>query len=293
MSALTTENLNLLQVESISLSIGSALFGVYVIIAVLSLLSLFSQGKAFTSGRRFLFVVITAMLFCDTVNAAVSTYSVAHDIHSLEGPFHPEGTRILTLTAAILSKINFFLSDLIIVWRAWSIFQERTITFQIVLISCIFLSFGAVVTDTVLVVEASSNLKEPFELNYAVVRLVLPLTLLFTNIVATSLIASRAWMFHQAVKQADQSRRVKNVTQILRLLVESGCLYCLLWIVVVIDIAENFSTEVTYMLTSIIPHLTCIYPCLMVLIILIGNQRYDNVDSTIWSTSPYILSNSV
>ncbi|KAJ3793589.1 hypothetical protein GGU11DRAFT_880372 [Lentinula aff. detonsa] len=304
-SALSAENISLLEVESISLSVGSILFGIYVVIAALSLHTLVMQDSDFTQGRRFLCAVITLMLLFDTMNTASSVYSVAHDIRTLEESFHPQATRILILSAAILSKINYFLSDLVIVWRTWSIYEEKTILFHIVMSSCIFLSFGAVIADIVLAIESSDNLKEMFKLDYATVRLILPLSLLLTNVVATSFIALRTWIFHKSVKytSAAESGRIKNVMQVLFLLVESGCLYCILWIVVILDITAGFSVGVQYLLTSIIPHLTydkhceaeflsmqCIYPCLMVLIIAIRKRRYDNMNSTTWSTSPYTLS---
>ncbi|KAJ3785850.1 hypothetical protein GGU10DRAFT_332810 [Lentinula aff. detonsa] len=215
-SALSAENISLLEVESISLSVGSILF--------------------------------------------------AHDIRTLEESFHPQATRILILSAAILSKINYFLSDLVIVWRTWSIYEEKTILFHIVMSSSVtnplMKSTGAVIADIVLAIESSDNLKEMFKLDYATVRLILPLSLLLTNVVATSFIALRTWIFHKSVKytSAAESGRIKNVMQVLFLLVESGCLYCILWsyfqIVVILDITAGFSVGVQYLLTSIIPHLT-------------------------------------
>ncbi|KAJ3738928.1 hypothetical protein DFH05DRAFT_723991 [Lentinula detonsa] len=192
-SALSAENISLLEVESISLSVGSILFGIYVVVAALSLHTLVMQDSDFTQGRRFLCAVITLMLLFDTMNTASSVYSVAHDIRTLEESFHPQATRILILSAAILSKINYFLSDLVIVWRTWSIYEEKTILFHIVMSSCIFLSFGAVIADIILAIESSDNLKEVFKLDYATVRLILPLSLLLTNVVATSFIALRTW----------------------------------------------------------------------------------------------------
>ncbi|KAJ3994834.1 hypothetical protein F5050DRAFT_412137 [Lentinula boryana] len=168
-SALSAKNISLLEVESISLSVGSILFGIYVVIAALSLHTLVMQDSDLTQGRRFLCAVITLMLLFDTMNTASSVYFVAHDIRTLEESFHPQATGILILSAAILSKINYFLSDLVIVWRTWSIHEEKTIVFHIVMSSCIFLSFGAVIADTVLTLEASDNLKEVFKLDYATI----------------------------------------------------------------------------------------------------------------------------
>ncbi|KAE9404703.1 hypothetical protein BT96DRAFT_403583 [Gymnopus androsaceus JB14] len=172
------------------------------------------------------------MLIFDTVNVAMSTYFIAYDIRALGGSFHPEVTQVLTLVDAIVSKVNFFLSDLVIVWRAWSILQHRTVSHRIILIFCVCLSFGAVLADIIFIYASSFNLEKAFTLDYETSRIFLPLALLLTNIIATIFISFRAWKFHQGLvgTAAEDSRRIHHLTQVLLLMIESGCLYSLLWV---------------------------------------------------------------
>jgi polysaccharide pyruvyl transferase WcaK-like protein len=109
MSALTQSNLDLVATESIASSIGSVLHGLYIGAAAFSLYLLASGGKessSFSSGRRFLFAVITIMLLFDMMNTASSIYLVVHDIHSFGGSFHPKATRALEAADATLSMLN-------------------------------------------------------------------------------------------------------------------------------------------------------------------------------------------
>lgn len=333
MSDVNAQNLYLLEVESISSSVGSTLYGELIsywirasqrwevvvrylscdcgtclVLPCVKFLPLFfegvpsdlllrSQEKDFSFGRRFLFVVIITMLMFDTLNIAISTYFVAHDIRSLGGFFQPDTSRILTLVDAILSKINvsphwlfvsstvwiriyyqqFFLSDLVIIWRAWSIFERRTLFIKIILFFCVFVSLGkwqfllaldwvdnwqlwstgAVIADMILTLASSLELHRQFTLQYTTSRITLPLALLFSNVVATSFIANRAWWahitrlfyscigisllnrcqsfdrtFHRALDHvaAAETSRVHHLTQVLFLMAESGCLYSLLWV---------------------------------------------------------------
>ncbi|KAE9390931.1 hypothetical protein BT96DRAFT_925621 [Gymnopus androsaceus JB14] len=266
MSAVNAQNLYLLEVESISSSLGSVLYGIYFVTAVLALFSLASQGKDFSSGRRFL---------------------IAHDIRSLGGLFQPKATQILILADAIFSKLNFFLSDLVIVWRAWSI-CDRTPSTHIIFLFCVCLSFGVVIADIILALESSLDLKMKFTLEYETSRIVLPLGLLLVNVIATSFIAFRAWKFHRALKYSapEESGKIRHLTQVLLVMVESGCLYSVLWILVLLDILLKFSMEAAYLITTIIPHITGLYPCLIVLLVIFKKSRYEAINRTAWSTSP-------
>jgi hypothetical protein len=129
-----------------------------------------------------------------------------------------------------------------------------------------------------------------FSPTYSLARILLPIALWLTNMVATSFIAWKTWRFYQAVKYtpAENSTRIKHFTQTLLLMAETGFLYSFLWIVVLLDITGKFSLEVNYFLLNIIPHITGLYPCLLVLLIIFKKRSYDGVDSTVCSTGPYI-----
>ncbi|KAF9070943.1 hypothetical protein BDP27DRAFT_1322921 [Rhodocollybia butyracea] len=288
MSALTPYFIYLVEVESIASSIGSVLYGIYAVIAVLSLYSLASLGKELTFGRRFLFVVISIMLLFDTINTASGIYFVAHDIRTFGGTFHAEATRVLTLADSAFVKINYFLSDLVIVWRAWSIFEPKSSSIRLGLIFCVCVSLGAVFADIAIEIQSTQNLSSKFMMGLMLTRLILPCALWVTNTVATFLIALQTWKFHKLSKFENENRSIKLLTRVLLLMTESGFLYSLIWIVVIIDITGKLTYEAQYLLTNIIPHITGLYPCLMVLLVNFQKRRYDDMHLTTWSTSPHV-----
>ncbi|KAF5361377.1 hypothetical protein D9757_011353 [Collybiopsis confluens] len=219
-----------------------------------------SQTKGgFTNGRRFLVIVIITMFIFDTMNSIVSVYLVAEDIRTSFGAIpYPRATVALILVDLVMSKLNFFLSDLVIIWRAWSVYEPRPHSVRILLILCVFISFGSVFVDIVLAFKTTlSGLEKT--LSYATAKIILPLGLFLTNVIATSLIALKTWRFRNALKEAgaDGQGSVRHLVQVLMRLVESGCIYSLLWVVVLLDITQGFSPGVRYMFTNIIPHLAC------------------------------------
>ncbi|KAF9070790.1 hypothetical protein BDP27DRAFT_1446682 [Rhodocollybia butyracea] len=286
----TPSNIYFVEVESIASSVGGVLYGMYSVMAVLALASLVFQRSKASRGTIFLIAVITTMLLFETLNTIASTFLMASDIRSFSASSYPKATTAVIIVDLVVSKLNFFLNDLVIVWRAWSIVEPRPRWVQAVLVFCVFLSFGAVLVDIILATD--STLAGP-NLNYTTARVVMPLSLLVTNIVATAIIGLRTWNFCTALKYIgeDAGGRVRHLTEVLMLLVETGCIYSLILILVVLDITlDAFSTEARYMLTSIIPHVTCIYPCLMVLIIMFKKRSYDakyqEHPTAVWSISP-------
>ncbi|KIK53913.1 hypothetical protein GYMLUDRAFT_922416 [Collybiopsis luxurians FD-317 M1] len=148
--------------------------------------------------------------------------------------------------------------------------------------------------DTVITFESELQ-KIAATVSYTGARIIMPVGLFSTNVIATSLIAIKTWEFFGLLKQAETEERgrIKHLTEVLLLLVESGCLYCLVWVIVLLDVTTGFSPGAKYMLTTIVPHLSGIYPCLIVLLICFKKRSYDTIGTpsgTAWSTNPYISS---
>ncbi|KIK57891.1 hypothetical protein GYMLUDRAFT_45713 [Collybiopsis luxurians FD-317 M1] len=295
MSVLSFENLTILEYESIASSVGSALHGLYIGVAALSLWLLLSGGNNSSIGNRFLLIVIFIMLFFDMINTASSIYFIAHDIRTFGGHINPILTRIVILVDMVVVKLNYFLSDLVIVWRAWSIFDRKPIYVQLLLAACLCASLGAAVADMTISVELTMNLRTKFTLVYPKSRAILPSVLLLTNTVATALIAFRTWKFYRTLKYTgfQDTSSIKCAIHMLLFMVESGFLYSVLWIIVILDMMVQLSPEVSYFLSLIIPHLTGIYPCLMVILIVFEKQKYDSMTGTAWSTSPDMSTSTV
>ncbi|KAK7447466.1 hypothetical protein VKT23_014176, partial [Stygiomarasmius scandens] len=108
--------------------------------------------------------------------------------------------------------------------------------------------------------------------------LLLTLPLFITNFTATSLIGYRAWCHRKAVASNLSSSRnsMTRVQKILLLLVESGLVYCTLWIAyTVISISGNPLTISFQVYTIVMPLISALYPVLIILLSALEKSRDD------------------
>ncbi|THU77532.1 hypothetical protein K435DRAFT_786661 [Dendrothele bispora CBS 962.96] len=95
------------------------------------------------------------------------------------------------------------------------------------------------------------------------------LPLVVTNVVATLLIAYKAWIHYRQIVLNLESigSTPSKVHKILLLLVESGAIYCVIMIAyMVITALPNLDLEVYEMAVTVIPSIAGIYPVLIILI---------------------------
>ncbi|KIK59056.1 hypothetical protein GYMLUDRAFT_44799 [Collybiopsis luxurians FD-317 M1] len=184
------------------------------------------------------------------------------------------------LVEALFARINYFLSDFIVVWRAWSLSESLPrFKSRYVLSLCLFASFVMLVVDGAftLVALSKQNLQDqslalssigttPIQ-RLGMLRIALPLVLFVTNTVATGYIGVTCWMFRRAISSSvEKPKEIINIGQTLLFMFESGFLYSMIWIVIIFDIAVSFPAKVTIALDLIIPQITAIYPALIILL---------------------------
>ncbi|THU86289.1 hypothetical protein K435DRAFT_782939 [Dendrothele bispora CBS 962.96] len=95
------------------------------------------------------------------------------------------------------------------------------------------------------------------------------LPLVVTNVVATLLIAYKAWIHYRQIvlNLKSTGSTPSKVHKILLLLVESGAIYCVIMIAyMVITALPNIDLEVYEMASTVIPSIAGIYPVLIILI---------------------------
>ncbi|KAE9402945.1 hypothetical protein BT96DRAFT_990777 [Gymnopus androsaceus JB14] len=98
-------------------------------------------------------------------------------------------------------------------------------------------------------------------------RIVLPLVLFLTNIVATGFIGITFWDVHRATRnQFDHSRHIANIKQLILFMFESGLVYSSIWIVIIVSILRPFPGEVNTAIDLVIPQITAIYPALVIML---------------------------
>jgi len=102
--------------------------------------------------------------------------------------------------------------------------------------------------------------------------------MLGTNILSTSFIAWKAWEYRRTVgahlTKASPSERVEKV---FALLIESGFVYCLLWMFYLLSAYSVFPGAGTYIVNMIMLFVASMYPAVIITIVCmqIGQEVYD------------------
>ncbi|KAF5336706.1 hypothetical protein D9758_015094 [Tetrapyrgos nigripes] len=171
----------------------------------------------------------------------------------------------------VLPRITYVLGDMIVVWRAWIIHEEGS-WFRVALAVCAMISATVSIVDAVL-----SSLNNSASVIFAnaslTFEMMLPASLLFTNFIATSTIGYKTWVYRKFIKiHLEDSYKHNNgfkVEQILIILLESGIVYCFLWILVIVTKTSSViqaSYQVGAYVGILMPHAASMYPTTIVLL---------------------------
>ncbi|KAL1704146.1 hypothetical protein EV121DRAFT_206480 [Schizophyllum commune] len=170
---------------------------------------------------------------------------------------------LVRMNVAIAStyRFNYFVSDAIVVWRAWVLWPNSRPA-KGALCVCLAGSLVGVIVECVWTVE------DLVEGEPAIRTLMMTVPLLATNIVATVLVGIQVWIYRRDIKGSfGPVTKTTRVEKVLLLLVESGLVYCLIWVIyLVINLTEGPNTLMAYGVISTAYHtIAGIYPTLIVL----------------------------
>ncbi|KAJ7643684.1 hypothetical protein FB45DRAFT_895745 [Roridomyces roridus] len=270
LGALPDSAIAALQGDLITTAIQFFLHGIYTTLVTIALYSMW-MSKTTLATRKALIAAVLFMFAC--ANIQVISQVVFTIIQIFEFGLHPPADdalriRNIRLSENVFGRINYFMSDVIVVWRAWVLWQENG-RVKILLTFCILLSFAGVTADmTVIGLYLFGN---PKFLPTGPKRLALIIPLMITNFVATVLFGVKAWQYRQQIKEflgVPKDRRT-NVERILVLLTESGGIYCLIWIPqLFIYLSSTNPTNLGYIIVvNMLPQLSAIYPVIIVLLV--------------------------
>ncbi|KIK64744.1 hypothetical protein GYMLUDRAFT_56749 [Collybiopsis luxurians FD-317 M1] len=196
------------------------------------------------------------------------------------------------LVEAVLVRLNYLLSDFVIVWRAWSLAAGKPqLRSRYVLSICLFASFVFHIDKVVVILDGGFTLYalsiqhgkgHPLPLDvgntfYRVEkRIFMPVCLFITNVVATSYIGIIIWEFLNATRGfLEPSTKIITFRQTLYLMFESGLLYSVIWVVIFFDIVMDFSPTISIFLGIVTPQITAIYPSLNILLTATQKSVFD------------------
>ncbi|KAJ7589523.1 hypothetical protein C8J56DRAFT_889067 [Mycena floridula] len=200
--------------------------------------------------------------------------------------FHPPdvGSLIhsLSLVINIFLRLNYLISDSIVVWRAWILWTNHVWVhglLSLCLIGSLEVLFGKA--------KAAGSTQS----------LILTLPLFLTNFIATVLMECKVWQYRVEIKRnLEIGKKTTKVEKILILLTESGAIYCMLWmsyylkkmihtsflcfkiVTLVINATKPGDSLASITVTALLPELTILYPTIMILLVALEKV---NLESTV------------
>ncbi|TFK83154.1 hypothetical protein K466DRAFT_589968 [Polyporus arcularius HHB13444] len=213
-----------------------------------------------------------------------------------------EGYNINGCTGTVSLMVNVVIGDSIVWWRAWVLWpNSRVVRYVCVTMILLTMMTGAAVTsDACKVLQgwvywesmansgpspASVGFKRDTLLSEEFWGILAAVFSLLTNVVATTLIAYRVWQHRRVIKlYLKGSSRRSQVERTLALLVESGLLYCVLWVFITIyelnymspALNESAFTNVLYYLMDgcLVPFIG-MYPTLIIIVCAVDKSLYE------------------
>ncbi|KAL1713160.1 hypothetical protein EV715DRAFT_277467 [Schizophyllum commune] len=166
----------------------------------------------------------------------------------------------LVILNVVAERVNYVLSDAIVVWRAWVLWADSLVAKGVLLVCMCGSLVGAVINTVWTVRHTAFQTAKPR-------ALAITIPFLFTNVVAITLVGRRAWTYRRSIKQRLGLSRRTQIENILFLLLESGSLYCLVWVVYLVSEftagADTFNP--VRIVGTVVHNISGIYPTIVIL----------------------------
>ncbi|RPD53457.1 hypothetical protein L226DRAFT_151187 [Lentinus tigrinus ALCF2SS1-7] len=223
-------------------------------------------------------------------------------------PDYLEAQGIQQCTGTVALMANVIIGDAIVWWRAWVLWKDHrvvlyawtTLVIATMLTgildtkdactpqATLFTIYSSYAADTVEVLNAGSLFGAD---KWGIATAILSL---LTNMVATALIAYRAWEHRIFIISHLKGCSVRSqVERTLALLVESGVLYCALWFVVVVyqfvalKLEESaFAYGFYYVMSGCLIPLVGMYPTLIIILCALDKSFHEKSHNTARMSSP-------
>ncbi|KAF9255688.1 hypothetical protein L218DRAFT_1008269 [Marasmius fiardii PR-910] len=278
---LSDADLNSFRAEMIEIAVSFVLYGVYAAISIITLYLFIARGLHQSKSRVVLLIVTVFMFLLSTCSLALDLkfYLLSFSLYS---PSQIHANNLLqpltkiSVALKLFEQTNYVISDGIVVWRAWVLYPNNLLV-KLLLVICMLASVGGTYTDVI--TSAMRRFHNLYDLGSSLNILELTVPLLVTNIVSTSLIAFKAWTHRHALKQhlASSGSPFTQVQKVMILLVESGSIYCIIWIIyMATTLNGNAFSEAWQTFAQTLPTLAALYPILIILLVYLETSKEDD-----------------
>ncbi|KAF5347475.1 hypothetical protein D9758_015044 [Tetrapyrgos nigripes] len=288
---LTSDDLQILKGWMFSTAIDSLLYGINATLTFAVFYAILLQQNRPSKPQLALLSLLVVMLMITSaslilelafiiIQIPLNGYNIANIRYVIQQVLHIE------IAKPVIERLNYVIGDGIVVWRAWIMFP-RDYTVKFALIICGTFADSGLASARVLHGGPAANGHGAQSS-----ALVMCLPLLFTNATATALIGYKAWRHGQDISKnlKDCGKQVSKAHKILILLVESGMLYCGLWIAyLVISLTSSGEQAPSFQtFASAMPILATVYPVLIILVVAFEKSKEDMTSANDMSLSQSI-----
>ncbi|ETW82539.1 hypothetical protein HETIRDRAFT_426177 [Heterobasidion irregulare TC 32-1] len=194
-----------------------------------------------------------------------------------------EATKTIKWLVDILFSFEFVLGDIVVIWRAWTLWQGNwkimltPIALLVGSVVAAFIFFGCIVSS-----DFPLDVDEPNLCNNA--EIASWAMSMATNAAATILIAYRTWQHRQSIKKIlGSTDKVTGAERILWLLVESGLIYFVLWVPQVVGFSPAAYTVPSArlaedILNDIGNQIVGLYPTMIVVLVNLNRSVWDSTE---------------
>ncbi|TRM63632.1 hypothetical protein BD626DRAFT_569015 [Schizophyllum amplum] len=269
------EDVTIVQSFTTSTAITHTFFGFHTILYFIAAYLLIQQGLRDNRSRLFLFICCSIMFAASTAYMVVmNTYTQTNFVLLLFVPPDVDNKmRDLQIATNCLLRLNFMLSDAIVVWRAVVLYKDE-MRVKWTLFSLLGLSYIGTIADTVLVILLYFGITE----DVPEYTLLMTVPLLITNVAATAAIGYKTWGYKKMVGDLlRQSKRMTATELTMMLLVESGFVYCGVWGLTLASALGAMRPEVTSVLLEVLCIVSGLYPTLVIIIVALQKSVVDSI----------------
>ncbi|KAJ7578234.1 hypothetical protein C8J56DRAFT_1060356 [Mycena floridula] len=269
----------------IQTAVGFILYGIYSALVIIVLYKLWTN-KAQLAADHILITAVIIMFIASTTQIFISLafYLIQLPTLGFDPPNNERLLIIMSILTATMTRLNYFIGDSTVVWRAWKLWTNHPRVHTLLCI-CLIGTFAGVTVDFAFAIlfELSQFSDSP---RFSPLRsLILTIPLFLTNIISTLVIAYQVWEYKVEIKRnlgRSRNKRTK-AERVLILLMESGSIYCLLWLsMLVFGLKSSDNKSLSHALVGgILPQLA-IYPIIIILLITLQKA---NLESTVYGPS--------
>ncbi|KAL1719344.1 hypothetical protein EV715DRAFT_290318 [Schizophyllum commune] len=262
-----------------AISVEMAILGFHGALFLMSAYLLVLKGLRTSLARRYLLLMTTLMFTISIASVVCATDFYARSIDNYSLDDLPVDRALMlreSLTSNFGLRINLLLSDIIVVWRAWVLWPD-TLWARLIMAVALFGSVGGVIVSSIFLFLA--KLTDVAFLDWLNTSPILTVPLFFTNIVACVMVAIKVWDYRQNVKAyiGNAGNHGASIERTLLLILESGVVYCLLWLSLLLSGVEVLSDDSNTVLLSVAVSVAGLYPTIIIILVALEKSHTDTV----------------